>query len=325
MRTNKDIVRIADGINEEAVNNIDKLAEARKATVAEMAGKPAKEVIGAVTEIIAGIEASVASPRVDGVGFPTYLSKVTYEDNDSSEVTITIRTKLKSTYKYRKDVTVALDEEFIENVGKAYIDALFDMFYIDEATQNVEALNAKIASIIEENEIPYSFSFAVDTNSTAIVLSVNDNEVVFNASVPRAHDIASLPIFKSGDEYNDLICKEATYNLVAALKSIQTPVQLIKGGVDIIKEVTGVSTKKRASKLIRDSYHRQAKFLGKVKTGVGYYNETVNINGEDVEVFALVSKAEDGTIALVLSPFDVKTLYKVDYDVVEAVKAQLAE
>lgn len=325
MRTNKDIVRIADGINEEAVNNITKLAEARKAAVAEMAGKPAKEVIGAVTEIIAGIEASVASPRVDGVGFPTYLSKVTYEDNDSSEVTVTIRTKLKSTYKYRKDVTVALDEEFIENVGKAYIDALFDMFYIDEATQNVEALNAKIASIIEENEIPYSFSFAVDANSTAIVLSVNDNEVVFNASIPRAHDIASLPIFKSGDEYNDLICKEATDNLVEALKSIQTPVQLIKGGVDIIKEVTGVSTKKRASKLIRDSYHRQAKFLCKVKTGVGYYNETVNINGEDVEVFALVSKAEDGTIALVLSPFDVKTLSKVDYDVVEAVKAQLAE
>lgn len=325
MRTNKDIVRIADGINEEAVNNITKLAEARKDTVAEIAGKPAKEVIGSVTEIIAGIEASVASPRVDGVGFPTYLSKVTYEDNDSSEVTVTIRTKLKSTYKYRKDVIVALDDEFIENVGKAYIDALFDMFYIDEATQNVEALNAKIASIIEENEIPYSFSFAVDANSTAIVLSVNDNEVVFNASVPRAHDIASLPIFKSGDEYNDLICKEATDNLVEALKSIQTPVQLIKGGVDIIKEVTGVSTKKRASKLIRDSYHRQAKFLGKVKTGVGYYNETVNINGEDVEVFALVSKAEDGTIALVLSPFDVKTLSKVDYDVVEAVKAQLAE
>lgn len=325
MRTNKDIVRIADGINEEAVNNITKLAEARKATVAEMAGKPAKEVIGSVTEIIAGIEASMASPRVDGVGFPTYLSKVTYEDNDSSEVTVTIRTKLKSTYKYKKGVTVALDDEFIENVGKAYIDALFDMFYIDEATQNVEALNAKIASIIEENEIPYSFSFAVDANSTAIVLSVNDNEVVFNASVPRAHDIASLPIFKSGDEYNDLICKEATDNLVEALKSIQTPVQLIKGGVDIIKEVTGVSTKKRASKLIRDSYHRQAKFLCKVKTGVGYYNETVNINGEDVEVFALVSKAEDGTIALVLSPFDVKTLSKVDYDVVEAVKAQLAE
>lgn len=325
MRTNKDIIRIADGINEEAVNNITKLAEARKATVDEMAGKPAKEVIGSVTEIIAGIEASVASPRVDGVGFPTYLSKVTYEDNDSSEVTVTIRTKLKNTYKYRKDVTVALDDEFIENVGKAYIDTLFDMFYIDEATQNVEALNAKIASIIEENEIPYSFSFAVDANSTAIVLSVNDNEVVFNASVPRAHDIASLPIFKSGDEYNDLICKEATNNLVAALKSIQTPVQLIKGGVDIIKEVTGVSTKKRASKLIRDSYHRQAKFLGKVKTGVGYYNETVNINSEDVEVFALVSKAEDGTIALVLSPFDVKTLSKVDYDVVEAVKAQLAE
>ena len=325
MRTSKDIVRIADGIYAEAVNNVNKLAEVRQGVVASIAGKPAEEVINTVTELIDGIETGVKAPNVDGVKLPAYLSKVTYEADGSSKVTITVRTKLKSTYKYRKDAVVALDEDFIINAGKVYIDALFDMFHIDEAMQNVEALNTKIAGIIEENEIPYSFSFVVDANSSATVLSVNDNEVVFNASITRAQDIASLAIFREGSEYNNLIRQEATDNLVAALKSIQTPVQLIKGNVALIKEVTGVSTKKRASKLIRDSYHRQAKFLGKVKTGVGYFDETVKINGEDVEVFALVSKAEDGTIALVLSPFDVKTLYKVDYDVVEAVKAQLAE
>lgn len=325
MRTSKDIVRIADGIYAEAVDNVNKLAEVRKDVVASIAGKPAEEVINTVTDLIEGIETGVKAPNVDGVKLPAYLSKVTYETGASSEVTITVRTKLKSTYKYRKDAVVALDEDFIVNAGKVYIDALFDMFHIDEAMQNIEALNAKIAGIIEENEIPYSFSFVVDANSSATVLSVNDNEVVFNASITRAQDIASLAIFRDGSEYNNLIRQEATDNLVAALKSIQTPVQLIKGNVALIKEVTGVSTKKRASKLIRDSYHRQAKFLGKVKTGVGYFDETVKINGEDVEVFALVSKAEDGTIALVLSPFDVKTLYKVDYDVVEAVKAQLAE
>lgn len=325
MRTSKDIVRIADGIYAEAVNNINKLAEVRQGVVTSIAGKPAEEVIGTVTDLIDGIETGVKAPNVDGVKLPAYLSKVTYEADGSSEVTITVRTKLKSAYKYRKDAVVALDEDFITNAGKVYIDALFDMFHINEAMENIEALNAKVAGIIAENEIPYSFSFVVDANSSAIVLSVNDNEVVFNASITRAQDIASLAIFRDGSEYNNLIRQEATDNLVAALKSIQTPVQLIKGNVALIKEVTGVSTKKRASKLIRDSYHRQAKFLGKVKTGVGYFDETVKINGEDVEVFALVSKAEDGTIALVLSPFDVKTLYKVDYDVVEAVKAQLTE
>ena len=53
--------------------------------------------------------------------------------------------------------------------------------------------------------------------------------------------------------------------LVASLKAVQTPVQLIKGNVALIKEVTGVSTKKRASKLIRGSYHRRAKFLTVLK------------------------------------------------------------
>lgn len=325
MRTNKDIVRIADGIYAGVSENLSKFAEAKKGTVAEIAGKPAVDVINTVTELVEGVEANVNSPMVDGVGLPAYLSKVTYEDDGSSKVTVTVKTKLKSSYKYRKDAVIELDENFITNVGQAYVDALFDMFHINEATQNIEALNAKIAGIVEENEIPYTFSFAVDADSTAMVLSINDNEVVFNASIARAQDVASLAIFRGGDEYSDLICKEATDNLVAALKAVQTPVQLIKGNVALIKDVTGVATKKRASKLIRDSYHRQAKFLGKVKTGVGYYNETVNINGEDTDVFALVSKAEDGTIAVVLSPFDVKTLSKVDYDVVEAVKAQLAE
>ena len=66
------------------------------------------------------------------------------------------------------------------------------------------------------------------------------------------------------------------------------------------------------------SYHRQAKFLNAVNAGVGYFNETVNVGGEDTEVFALVEKSEDGTLATILSPFNVKTLMNVDYDVVGA-------
>ena len=323
MRTNKEIVKIAEGIYAEATASLSNLASVKKAQVAELVGKNVNDVIDSIQAIVTDIESVLKAPRVDGVGLPTYLSKLTYSDTNTDRVIISVRTKLKSAYKYRKDTDVIVDEDFIINAGKAYIDALYDMFYIEEAITNVDALNEKVAEIIAENEIPFAVKFAVNADTDAIVLSISDTEVVFNANIARAHDIANQGIFKSGDEYNNLICAEATAKLVASLKAVQTPVQLIKGNVALIKDITGVSTKKRASKLIRGSYHRQAKYLGNVKAGVGYYEETIKIGGEDVDVFALVAKAEDGTLSVVLSPFDVKTLYNVDYDVIGAVKAAL--
>lgn len=324
MRTNKEIVQIADGIYAEATESLANLAKVKKDKVSSIAGKSVAEGIEIIQGLIADIEAVLKAPRVDGVGLPAYLSRMTYSENNLDKITITVRTKLKSDYKYRKDTVVAVDDNFIINAGKAYIDALYDMFYIEEAIANVNTLNDKIAEIIAENEIPFSFKFVVDASTDAIILSINNKEVVFNANIARAHDISSLAIFKSGDEYNDLICREATEKLVESLKSVQTTVQLIKSNVAIIKTITGVSTKKRASKLIRGSYHRQAKYLGGVKSGIGYFDETVKVNGEDTDVFALVAKAEDGSLSVVLDPFNVKDLFNVDFDVIAAVKEQLA-
>lgn len=324
MRTKKEIAQIAEGIYADVTASLATLAEVKKPQVESIKGKSIEEGLGVVQSLIADIEAVLKAPRVDGVSLPAYLSKLTYDEGSLDNVTISVRTKLKSDYKYRKDTVVAVDDNFVINAGKAYVDALYDMFYIEEAIENVNALNEKIDEIIAENEIGFKFGFVVDTNTDAVVISINNDEVIFNADVTRAHDISSLGIFKSGDEYNDLICKEATEKLVASLKAVQTPVQLIKGNVALIKDVTDVSTKKRASKLIRGSYHRQAKYLNGVKAGVGYYEETVKINGEDVDVFALVAKAEDGTLSVVLDPFNVKDLFNVDFDVIEAVKAQMA-
>jgi hypothetical protein len=324
MRTNKEIVQIADGIYAEATASLSKLSEVKKAQVEAIKGMSVEDGFAAVQSIIADIESVIKAPRVNGVALPAYLSKISCDENSIAEVTISVRTKLKSDYKYRKDTVVAVDEKFVLNAGSAYLDALYDMFYIEEAISNVNALNEKIAEIIAENEIGYSFKFAVDENTNSTIISINNDEVVFKADITKALDIAGLTIFKEGDEYNDLIRKEATDSLIDSLKTVQTPVQLIKGGVALIKEITGVSTKKRASKLIRGAYHRQAKFLNGVKAGVGYYNETVSINGEDVDVFALVAKAEDGTLSVVLNPFNVKDLFNVDFDVLAAVKEQLA-
>lgn len=324
MKSNSVITRIAEGIHAEAMQGLQALSDVKAAQVKAITEAGVDEGLEMISSLVSAIEAVIKAPRVEGVGLPAFLSKVTVAGDVLNEVTVSVRTKLKADYKYRKDVVVAVDENLVMNIASVYIDALFDMFYIEMAMENAAELNARIATIIEENGIGYGFEFVVNADTDALVLAIDNNKVVFNANITRAHDISNLGIFQGGDEYADLVCREATDSLVSALKAVQTPVQLIKANIGLIKDVTGVSTKKRASKLIRDSYHRQAKYLNGVKEGIGYFNDTVKVGGEEVEVFALVSKDLEGNLEVVLNPFDVKTLYTVEFDVLKAVKKQMA-
>lgn len=324
MKTNGQITKIANGTYKEAVEGLNNLIEVKKTAVKGIEKMSVDEGIALISGIVADVEAIVKAPRVDGFGLPEFLSKIQYTDGSLDTITISIRSKLKSAVKFSKSYDINVDKDIVENIGKAYLGALVELFYIEVAQENAEDLNEKIAEICAANEIPFTFSFAVVPDSDAIVLAVDNNSVQFNAKVASAHEIANLGIFQSGDSYYELVCKESTEKLINDLKAVQTTPQLIKSNIELIKDVTGVSTKKRASKLIRGSYHRQAKFLGGVKAGIGYFDETVKIGKEEVEVFALVEKAENGDLSVVLNPFDVKTLLNVDFDVIKEVKKALA-
>lgn len=323
MRSNSEIKKIASGIYAEAASGLNNLIKVKAPIVATLKGADIDEGLKTVGELISSIEAVVKAPTIDGVSLPAFLSKCTATGDKLTEITVRISSKLKATTKFKKQTDIVVDENLVENIAKFYIDCLLDMFYIEQAENNIAELNAKIADICGSNNIPYTFEFKCDVSTDAVILYIDNQKVVFNASISRAHEISNLGMFQSGDEYNDLIARESIQALINSLQAIQTTTQLIKGKVDVITEITGVSTKKRASKLIRGSYHRRAQYLNQVKAGVGYFDEDVEIGGETVEVFALVEKTADGELKIVLNPFDVKTLFAVDYDVIGAVKAQM--
>lgn len=317
---NKEITTIATGIYGMVSSNLVKLAEVNEGTLAKVKSMDAETAVSKIRELVAGVENIMTAAVFEGKGLPQYLTKVTYTEGNLDEVTVSVRTKLRSPYKYVKEQTIPVDENFITAVGKLFTDALFDMYYIDAARENVAELNGKLLSITMENEIPYTVAFDVAPDSSAMVLDISDNCIVFNADVKSAHNIDSLPLYAGGDEYHDFVHDRAVEEIVSALKTAQTPVQLIKSKLGIIRDVTGVSTKKRVDKLIRCSFHRKAENLDKVKSGVGYYEGKAEINGETADVFALVSKNEGGEYEVYLSPFNVKTLDNVDFDVLNAVK-----
>lgn len=320
MRTQNEIKTIANGIYANAMEALVKLESNQKATVKGIAKKKTEDATAIVSQIISGVETIIKGTFFEGVSLPAFISKVSVEtDGDARVINISLRSKLKAAYKFSRVRTVALSDNIIEDIATFYIDALFEMFYLDEAHTNVTALNDKIATLVAENEIPYSVVFVVSDAAQTIVSSISDTRLELNASISEAHDISSLGLFFEGSEYNDMVAETATKKLVDELKAVQTPVQFLKSNNDLIKKLTGVSTKKRANKLIREIHHRKAENLGSVKQGVGYYNAEVEIAGETVEIFALVEKAEDGTKTVVLSPFNVKTLEKIDFDVLAAV------
>ena len=76
-----------------------------------------------------------------------------------------------------------------------------------------------------------------------------------------------------------------------------------------------MSTKKRATTLIRAAYHKNANTLDNVpvgKSAIGYVDKKVN----DRAIFALVKKNEDGKMSVVLTPFDQETYENVDVAVI---------
>ena len=320
MRTNGQITRIANEIFANSQEGLNKLVETKKDAVKSLKKADVAQGVAIIQDIVSAVDTILKGAYAEGVALPAHLTKIAYSEEKLDVITVSVRSRLKAATKYRKDTEIVVDDNIVAAVGKALTDSLYEMFYIEQANENIIELNAKIEEICTANEIPFTFGFAVDAESDAYVLSIDNNKVVFNASISAAHSISELGIFKGGDEYNELVAKEATEKLVNSLKAVQSTTQIIKADIAVIKTVTGVSTKKRASKLIRGSYHRNARYLDRFKEGVAYFDETVKIGKEEVEVFALVNKAEDGTVTVVLDPFNVKDNFKVDFDVVKAIK-----
>ena len=250
-------------------------------------------------------------------------SMKSYElDGKLDYIELTIKSRLKAEYPYRHQVVLKNDANIVKAMCEAYCYALIQLLYIEFAGENIKEANKMVAELIAENEIPFTFEFTIsDTN--AMISSITDEKVVFVANIENAFELSRNPLFQSGDEYSDRVRETAVAAFVERMKSVQTTTQLIKAGVDIITELTGVKTKKRADKLIRQVYHKKAIHFNAVKSGIGYYEGTAKVDGEETEIFALLEKKEDGSIDVILAPFDIKTLFVVKADVLKKVKAAL--
>jgi hypothetical protein len=321
MRTRAEIMNIKNTLYKEIVEGIDTYVENNESKVQRLKeNKSVEEGMQIASELLGGLESIVQAPVVKDVCLPPFIAKIETHNTDKlTSFTLTVRSKIKAIVKCKQEKYIYVTDRVLIDMALFMLEVLFNMYLDEMALENINALNTRVAQICVEADIPQRIWFTL-SNDSSIINKIDDTKVVFNANREIALDIQRNSIFSAGDSYNDLVCKTAEEKFVALLKTCETTPQILKGNIDLIREVTGLATKKRASKLIRETYHRNVNALLKLREGIGYYEEVVEIDGIETKVFALVKKdGETGEYSVVLKPFDEVSLFNVDYDVLKAI------
>lgn len=319
MRGRVEALTLVGDLHSQMTSALANLAEVRKSTLAKLGEDEATANL-AVVELRNAIEAIIGGVTVydkrgnltlSAKNFITTMStnavngKVCYLD-------FAIKSRLYAGFKYKAVTSINNDENFLKNLCDAYINGVVQIAYHTLAFENLTELNVKLSDIFTENNVALTFSFTI---SDKFVVSISDKEVVFGASVTELLNCNLLPVMQSGGEFDEVLRVSGEAKIVNALNACPTTASIVKCNLPIILTLTETSkTKRRAHKLIRKAYKTKAKHLKKHKSGgYGYVNETVKIGDEDVEIFGIVRKADDG-VTVVLSPFDTVTLLNVDFD-----------
>lgn len=313
MRTNNEITGIANEMYAQAMTGVTRLHEENKELVKTILTDSVDSALEKVGLLINYIGSELKGINVEGVSFAGFLTKYgTFCQDELTEIELTVSSKLKAERKFKTKEVVAVNEDFILTTGKVFIDTLFSALYTELAGENIAFLNAKLEEIYAENGIEKKVLFAVEPDNTSRVISIDNDVVVLNADLSKALDVSNLGVLSEGDEYDNYVYEEASKKLVDTMRTVVITPEILKKRIDVVDSLLDLKTKKHANKIIREGYHKQAIYLKDSKSGVGYYNEKV----DDVNVFALLKKTEDGNFEVVLNPFDADNLVSVDVDVV---------
>lgn len=254
--------------------------------------------------MVANIPESRVAPKAT-----LYISSTGVDEINVINITVANKISSNKVFNYQTSVTKGKTiEKIVDFMKDVYTALLID----DLVCENLTKVNEVLAEATKDAGLGYEIKVVSSLgNEGKKIASMSDEEIVFVADDQRVFTLDDIIVLL--DEVDDVITEDvfnAHYNnLVEDIAQAQTPEQLvgIHGGA-LVSYICDISKRLKPLTLIKKICSKNVEKLRGTKDSIAYYLED--------DVFALVER-RDGVFAVVLSPFDVKTLRRVDTDVLK--------
>lgn len=256
---------------------------------------------------IAAIPVGIAIPKAS-----LYVSPM--GEDEITLVYVTLSNKINSEEKFSYKTSVNQKD------ADAHLFSFIEEVYADLVQNEIIKTNlAKVNNVLSQAVAEAGLSYAIRVISpigTSVgkkIFSMTDDEIVFVANAERALDLDDMLIFY--DAPDEVVSEEmiqgAYSKLVETLTSAQTPEQLvgIHGG-SLISLICDISKRIKPATLIKAVCTKDVKKLRGDNDAVAFYQEG--------NTYALVAR-RSGNYEVILSPFDLEDLHRVDVDVLDAI------
>lgn len=257
--------------------------------------------------VIAAIPVNMGVPKVS-----VYVAPMSVNGEGIDLISMTIKNRIKSDKQFAFKCRVAT-VEVKEKISDFFIRTYEALLVSDMVEKNLAKVNEVLERATKEAGVGYTVSLVSSLGVEGKKLTyISDDSVVFVADNERALDIDEFTILKeASDEYPQELINSCFEALVKEIAECQTTEQLVANQGALIRCLVNVSKNTLAITLIKKVCSKNVKNITGNKDTFAYYKED--------DVYALLAR-RGGEFEVVLSPFNVKTLRKVDVDVLEKIK-----
>lgn len=258
--------------------------------------------------VVAAVPAGVTIPRV------SLYCRPTNGEEGISLVLVTITNVLSSNKKFK--FSLSLSNRNATEVAFDFFTGVYEQLIVDAMIEsNLEKVNEVLKKAAEEAGLGYTVKVVSPMSNEGKKISfMSDEEICFVADEDRALSLDDVLVLQQPEGLvTEEMIAEAFKVESVNLAEAQTPEQLVaKHGGLLVQYVCDVSKLVKPMTLIKKVCNKNLKNMRGNKDCIMYYMED--------NVFALVAK-RDGNMEVLLSPFDTKTLRKVDLDVLAGIGA----
>lgn len=269
--------------------------------------------IDLVRECVNKIKATVDMSIPGTLAIPKYSLYVSGSGSDETKislVSISITQRIKSTKKF-KFKTAVTTENTVDTILN-FLVATYTELLVDElAEANVSVVNELIDEVVKEAGIGYEVSVVTALgNEGKTVVYLGDDMVQFVADESRIFDLDDILALQ---EVSEIITGEdiigAKQALVDEFVTIQTPEQLIQAhGGALLGYVCNINKRVKPFNIIKGVSNRNIEKVSGNKDCLTYFYDS------EKGIFSIIAK-RGSDFEVVLSPFDVNSFRKVNFDV----------